>query len=89
MIICMRTTLNLNDHLYAYIKDVANETDRSITSVVHDFLLESLHRRRQRKSAEPVELPVSDQTGGTLPGVDINDNASVLEIMERGKYGPA
>lgn len=85
----MRTTLNINDHLYAYIKDVAKDTDQTVTLVVHDFPLESLHRRRRRKRAEPIELPVTDQTGGTLPVIGINDNASLPDVMDGDKYGPA
>jgi hypothetical protein len=29
-----------------------------------------------------VELPVSSARGGTLPGVDLDDSASVLDVLE-------
>ena len=29
-----------------------------------------------------IVLPVSQQVGGTLPGVDLNDSAALLDIME-------
>ena len=48
MMICMRTTLNIQDGLYSDIKKLANESDMSISSIVHDLLLESLMRRQNR-----------------------------------------
>lgn len=87
MIRCMRTTLSIHDGLYADIKKLAKESNRSISSIVHDFLLESLIRRSNR-SRDPVELPVFHGTG-TRPGVDITDNAGLLAIMEDKDDGPA
>ena len=83
----MRTTLSIDDGLYSDIKKVAKESNRSISSIVHDFLLESLLRRRGR-TRDPVELPVFHGTG-TRPGVDITDNAGLLAIMEDDGDGPA
>jgi hypothetical protein len=33
----------------------------------------------------PVELPISHARGGTLPGVDLNDSAALLDILESGR----
>lgn len=87
MIICMRTTLNIHDGLYADIKALARESNTTVTSIVHDFLLESLVRHRDRRH-DPIELPVFHGTG-TRPGVDITDNAGLLAIMEDHGDGPA
>jgi len=87
MIRCMRTTLSIDDGLYSDIKKVAKESNRTISSVVHDFLLEALSRRQSR-THEPVEIPVFHGTG-TQPGVDITDNAGLLAIMEDDGNGPA
>ena len=76
----MGTALSIHDGLYADIKKLANESKRSVSSVVHDFLLESLTRQRSR-GHDPVELPVFHGTG-TRPGVDITDNAGLLAIIE-------
>ena len=53
----MRTTLNIHDGLYADIKKLASKSNKTVTAIIHDFLLESLIRRRNRKHA-PVDLPV-------------------------------
>ena len=86
MLICMRTTLNLHDGLYADIKELAKASNVTITSIVHDLLLESLARRRNRRRVH-VELPVFHGTG-TQPGVDITNNAGLLAIMEDDGNGP-
>lgn len=83
----MRTTLSIHDGLYADIKKLAKESDRSVSSIVHDFLLESMIRRRNR-THDRVELPVFHGTG-TRPGVDITDNAGLLAIMEDKDDGSA
>lgn len=83
----MRTTLNIHDGLYDDIKTLARESNRTVTSIVHDFLLESLVRHRDRRH-DPIDLPVFHGTG-TRPGVDITDNAGLLAIMEDHSDGPA
>ena len=80
--------MNIHDGLYADIKKLASDSGESITSIVHDFLLESLVRRKSNRTREPVELPVFHGTG-TRPGVDLTDNAGLLAIMEDDDDGPA
>ena len=86
MIRCMRTTLNIHDGLYADIKKLAKESDKSVSAIIHDFLLESFTRRKDRKR-DQIELPVY-HGAGTQPGVDITDNAGLLAIMEDDGDGP-
>ena len=77
----MRTTINLDDALLAEAKQVAARTGRSLTAVVEDALRESLHRRRPT-TRPAVELPVFGE-GGVQPGVDLDDSAALLDLMER------
>jgi hypothetical protein len=76
----MRTTINIDDDLLAEAKQVAARTGRSLTAVVEDALRESLHRRHQTAS-RAVELPVFGE-GGVQPGVDLDDSAALLDLME-------
>jgi hypothetical protein len=76
----MRTTINLDDHLLAEAKQVAARTGRTLTAVVEDALRESLHRRHH-SSRRAVELPTFG-AGGVQPGVDLDDSAGLLELME-------
>jgi hypothetical protein len=77
----MRTTINIDDALLAEAKRVAARTGRSLTDVVEDALRESLHRRH-RAARRAVELPVFGEDG-LQPGVDLDDSAALLDLMEQ------
>ena len=82
----MRTTINLDDVLLAEAKQVAARTGRSLTAVVEDALRESL-RRRQDTARQAIELPVFGE-GGVQPGVDLDDGAALLDLMEQDDPDP-
>ena len=82
----MRTTINLDDDLLAEAKQVAARTGRSLTAVVEDALRESLHRRHHTVR-RIVELPVFGE-GGVQSGVDLDDGAALLDLMERDDLEP-
>ena len=77
----MRTTINLDDALLAEAKQVAARTGRSLTAVVEDALRQSLHRRNPA-TRQAADLPVFG-AGGTRPGVDLDDSAGLLDVMEQ------
>jgi hypothetical protein len=77
----MRTTINLDDALLAEAKQLAARTGRSLTAVVEDALRQSLHRR-QPTARKAIELPVFGE-GGMRPGVDLDDSAALLDVMEQ------
>lgn len=79
----MRTTLTIDDRIMAEYKKVAAETHRTLSSVIQDALQETLVRRRKGARQQPLELPVIGG-GGFQPGVDLDDNARTLELLERG-----
>ncbi len=84
----MRTTVNLDDHLLRQAKELAAQSHRTLTSVLEDALRETLGRTAENPRPNRVELPVSDREPGTLPGVDLDSSASLLDLMERDD-GPA
>lgn len=78
----MRTTIRLDDELFTAAKLYAVETGRTLTAVIEDALRQAIARRSLGPSAESVQLPVA-RAGGTLqPGVDLDDSATLLELME-------
>jgi hypothetical protein len=77
----MRTTINLDDALLAEAKQVAARTGRSLTAVVEDALRQSLHRRHPA-TRRAIDLPVFG-AGGMRPGVDLDDSAGLLDVMEQ------
>ena len=76
----MRTTINISDRLLERAKKKALESGRTLTAVIEDALRESLVRRKTR-AKKPVRITTYGE-GGLLPGVDLNDSASLLDLME-------
>ncbi len=82
----MRTTINLPDELLVQIKKLAATSRSTITALIEDALREALARRRRTRRHERVILRTYGKQG-LLPGVDIDDTASVLDLME-ASVGP-
>ena len=80
MLLCMRTTIQIDDHLFAELKKTAADTGRTMSATIQDALREALYRPREAKRL-PAELPVFHGTG-LMPGVDLNDAAALLELMD-------
>jgi hypothetical protein len=77
-----RTTVRLPAELLRLAKRKAAEEERTLTSLIEEGLRLVLAQSRA-KSRKRVVLPVSKSTGGTFPGIDINDNSALLDLMER------
>lgn len=77
----MRTTVRLDERLLAEAKKYAAESGRTLTSILEDALRETLARRRTRARGRPVRLKTV-KGKGVRPGVDLDDSASLLELME-------
>lgn len=78
----MRTTVRLNERLLAEAKKYAAESGRTLTSVLEDALRETLARRRRtRERPKPVRLKTV-KGDGVRPGVDLDDSAALLDLME-------
>ncbi|MET0514159.1 MAG: ribbon-helix-helix protein, CopG family [Nitrospiraceae bacterium] len=83
----MRTTINLPDALLTQIKKLAATSRTTITALIEDALREALARRRRTRRHERVTLRTYGKQG-LLPGVNIDDTASMLNLME-SSVGPA
>ncbi len=78
----MRTTIRLDDDLLKAAKRLAIETGRTLTSVIEDALRQSLSRRHPSTDRTPAKLPVARGGGVLQPGVDLDDSAALVELME-------
>lgn len=77
----MRTTVRLDDHLLRQAKALAVHTGKTLTAVIEDALRETLARHRRRGGQPRLKLPTF-KGKGLRPGVDLDDSAGLLEIME-------
>lgn len=80
----MRTTVRLDDRLLAEAKHLAARTGRTLTAVIEDALRESLARCKPANRRRPATLP-SYHGQGLQPGVDLDDSAALLDLMEAGE----
>jgi len=77
----MRTTIRLDDDLLREAKAYAAATDRTLTRLIEDALRETLARRQARPERRRVRLRTF-KGGGLQPGVDLDSNAALLDLME-------
>ncbi|MBW3662528.1 MAG: ribbon-helix-helix domain-containing protein [Actinobacteria bacterium] len=75
----MRTTIRIDDELYRSVKERAARTGRTVTAVIEDAIRLAFTVRRP--SGDPEPTPVFGGSG-TLPGVDLSDNAALRELMD-------
>ena len=82
MLLCMRTTLQLNEHLYHMAKQLAAKTHRTLTAVIEDALRETFSRRTHLSpKGTRAKLPIFDGKG-LQPGVDLDDSGALLDLMD-------
>ena len=77
----MRTTVRLDPHLLTEAKRHAAENGKTLTLVLEEALRESLAWRSPQAKAEPARLKTVGGKG-LRPGVDLDDGASLLELMD-------
>ena len=78
----MRTTVRLNDALLAEAKREAARRGVTLTGLIDQGLRLVLAQSRSPRRRARLVLPECLVGGGTLPGVDLNDSASLLDAME-------
>ncbi len=79
----MRTTVRLDEHLLAAAKQHAARTGRSLTQLIEDALREVLARARPERRRTRTRLPTVGGRG-VQPGVDLDNSAALLDLMDRG-----
>ncbi|MEW6347603.1 MAG: hypothetical protein AB1646_00950 [Thermodesulfobacteriota bacterium] len=76
----MRTTVTIRDDLLQRAKERAAKEGRTLTSLLEEGLMLVLADPKPG-SREPVELPVSQASGGVLHGIDLNRSSALEEVM--------
>ena len=77
----MRTTIRLDNDLFNEVKEYAARSGKTLTAVISDALREAMARYEVSPQQEYISLPVG-HGDGLLPGVDLDDTASLLDLME-------
>jgi hypothetical protein len=80
----MRTTVRVDDALLTEAKELAARTGRTLTEVIEDALRQSLAAAKEVREGGPVALPTF-RGEGLQPGVDLDDSAALLSLMEEAE----
>jgi hypothetical protein len=76
----MRTTVRLPDDLLRRAKKTARERNTTLTALLEAGLKEILRKEPKRAPAKP--LPISRETGGVMPGIDLTRTSEILELLD-------
>ena len=78
----MRTTIDLDDQVMRELKRLAADEQSTIRSVIENALRAELARREQHVTASKQERVITFKGRGVLPGVNLDSNADLLDLME-------
>jgi hypothetical protein len=78
----MRTTVRLDDALLERAREEADRRGVTLTSLIEQGLRLVLRRPLKKSERPALVLPECRAGGGTLPGVDLDDSADLLDRME-------
>ena len=78
----MRTTVRLDEALLERARQEAVKRKTTLTSLIEQGLELVLRRPMKVAMRQPIMLPECRAGGGTLPGIDLNDSASLLDRMD-------
>ena len=73
----------MDDSVLAQAKELAARSGQTLAAVIEDAVREVLARQGRPAERNPVSLPTVGGRG-PRPGVDLDDSASLLELMDSG-----
>jgi len=79
----MRTTVRLDPALVAKAKEASTRTGETLTAMIERGLRLVLARPGQRRRKTIIRIPVSRAAGGLRAGVNLDDSAALLDVMEQ------
>lgn len=77
----MRTTIQLDDNLHEMARRYAQANGKTLTALLEEVLREKMLARPKRPPVERIKLKTVNGHG-MLRGVDLDDNAALLDLME-------
>ena len=78
----MRTTVRLDEGLLRDVKAEAERRGETVTGLIERGLRLVLAGARRARRQPRIALPVSRATGGTHPGIDLDDSDALLAVLE-------
>jgi hypothetical protein len=76
----MRTTIRMDDDLLEAAKGAAIGAGQTLTAFIEDAVRSQLSIQHDIERSTPTDLPVFGGDG-VLPGVDVDNNAALIDVM--------
>ena len=81
-VFCVQTTLRMEEELLRKAKAVAVEEGETLTAFIEGAIRQRLEARNNAQTAPRPPIPLASGAGGLLPGIDIDDTSSLVDVME-------
>ena len=78
----MRTTVRLDAALMTKVKAEATRRGETLTALIERWLRLVLARTARRPRKAMIRIPVSTARGGTRPGVNLDNSAALLDVLD-------
>jgi len=82
MLLCMRTTIDIQDDLLIELKRVAAETNRTLRDLIEDAIRAALVLRRSEPATAGSRPIVTFRGRGVQRGVNLNSMSELLDVMD-------
>jgi len=86
MIVCMRTTISLEDRIFEAVRERAAREGRSVSAYIARVLDEALKRTAAPADEPPFRL-IAVGGGGPFPGIDLDRPRQLLVADDEERYG--
>lgn len=83
MLLCMRTTIMINDDLFRKAKAAAATEGRTLTSLIEDALRDRLAPKEAPRKR--IVLPTF-RGNGVRAGIDLSNNAALRDLMDEDDH---
>ena len=78
----LRTTVRLDPALLAGARQEARKRETTLTALIEKGLRTVMAESGLQPARKKTALPVSRESGGLLPGVNLNDRAGLSDLMD-------
>ena len=81
MVICMRTTIDIDDTLMKTAKKRAAETGQTLREIIEESLREFFEHESEKR-VTPFRMEWIVVKGSLRPGIDLSDRRSLMDLMD-------
>jgi len=86
MMLCMRTTISLDERVFEAVKRRAAQEGRSVSAYIARVLDEAVKRHEQPSDEQPFRL-ITVGDGGPFPGVDLDRPRELMVAEDERRWG--